>query len=509
MAGESIEELGAQALDLAKNSIIVNMRFMATACARLKPLAIKGASFATDGERLRYSPAWAAKTYTEEPAALARNYLHAVMHCVFLHPFVGENVNALCWDTACDIVIEHTITELNLSATRCAREARQQATCAEIAMHVKHFTAEAVYRHLMEKQLSVEDLESLREAFYADDHEVWHAHYAKEGTSGSKAEGDEEEGAGTGNQHATHEGKSGTDMEIPPEAKEVEKRRDAHQGVDPDEITQKEAPTHTHFALGSRMANSINLDRTKESWEEAALELGVQFDSYISAWGTEGANMKMNLTRVTRRRTDYREFLRKFAVMGEHMLINDDEFDYIYYTYGLKLYDNLPLIEPLEYTEQRRIREFVIAIDTSGSTKDGLVRRFLEQSYSILQNETAFSAQMSITIIQCDAEITDVTVIKKRKEFDRYLDNLEIKGLGGTDFRPVFAYIEQALENKEFHNLGGLIYFTDGQGTYPTRAPDYNVAFAFVDEIPEEPPVPAWAIKVQLEESQFLDDPDY
>ena len=30
------------------------------------------------------------------------------------------------------------------------------------------------------------------------------------------------------------------------------------------------------------------------------------------------------------------------------MKINDDEFDYIFYTYGLKLYEKMPLIEPLE-----------------------------------------------------------------------------------------------------------------------------------------------------------------
>ena len=45
---------------------------------------------------------------------------------------------------------------------------------------------------------------------------------------------------------------------------------------------------------------------------------------------------------------DYAEFLNKFMVMGETMQINDDEFDYIFYTYGLQLYKNMPLIEPLE-----------------------------------------------------------------------------------------------------------------------------------------------------------------
>ena len=34
--------------------------------------------------------------------------------------------------------------------------------------------------------------------------------------------------------------------------------------------------------------------------------------------------------------------------------------------YGMELYGNMPLVEPLEYKETDRVREFVIAIDTSG-----------------------------------------------------------------------------------------------------------------------------------------------
>ena len=51
------------------------------------------------------------------------------------------------------------------------------------------------------------------------------------------------------------------------------------------------------------------------------------------------------------------------------MKLNPDEFDYNFYTYGFALYENMPLIEPLEYREVKRIREFVIAIDTSGSRR--------------------------------------------------------------------------------------------------------------------------------------------
>lgn len=47
------------------------------------------------------------------------------------------------------------------------------------------------------------------------------------------------------------------------------------------------------------------------------------------------------------------------------MHIDPDEFDYNFYTYGLSHYGNMPLIEPVEQREVRRIQDFVIVIDTS------------------------------------------------------------------------------------------------------------------------------------------------
>ena len=67
--------------------------------------------------------------------------------------------------------------------------------------------------------------------------------------------------------------------------------------------------------------------------------------------GNAAGDLMQNLQSVNRERYDYSTFLKKFAVMGEVMKINDDEFDYVYYTYGLKLYEKMPLIEPLEYKD--------------------------------------------------------------------------------------------------------------------------------------------------------------
>ena len=58
-----------------------------------------------------------------------------------------------------------------------------------------------------------------------------------------------------------------------------------------------------------------------------------------------------------------------------------------------------------------------------------------------------------------------------------------IHGRGGTDFRPVFEEVERMREKREFSDLKALIYFTDGDGIYPEKKPDYETAFVFVKRV--------------------------
>ena len=108
-----------------------------------------------------------------------------------------------------------------------------------------------------------------------------------------------------------------------------------------------------------------------------------------------------------RERYDYKEFLRKFSVLKEEMQVDPDSFDYIFYTYGLEHYGNMPLIEPLETKEVRKIEDFVIVIDTSMSCKGELIRHFLEETYSVLSESESFFRKINVHIIQCDEKIRE------------------------------------------------------------------------------------------------------
>ena len=230
----------------------------------------------------------------------------------------------------------------------------------------------------------------------------------------------------------------------------------------------------------------------------------MELESFAKQQGNRAGNLMQNLREVNRERYDYTAFLRKFAVMGEAMRINDDEFDQIFYTYGMKLYKKMPLIEPLEYKEVKRIREFVIAIDTSGSVAGEQVQSFLQKTYNILKSTESFFSKINVHIIQCDASIQEDAKITSQLEFDEYLKTMKLRGLGGTDFRPVFSYVDWLREKKkEFANLKGLIYFTDGWGTFPGKPPDYETAFVFVDDGQNNYDVPPWAIKLVLQREEL------
>ena len=239
------------------------------------------------------------------------------------------------------------------------------------------------------------------------------------------------------------------------------------------------------------------------AWQTISERMQVDLETFGKQRGINPGAMTQNLMAVNREKYDYTTFLKKFAVMGEAMKINDDEFDYIFYTYGLQLYEKMPLIEPLEYKEVKAIKEFVIAIDTSGSTSGELVQKFVQKTYNVLKSTESFFSKINLHIIQCDADIQEDKKITCQEDFDEYLKAMQIRGLGGTDFRPVFEYVERLRKDKEFTNLKGLIYFTDGYGAFPAKKPDYDTAFVFVDDEYNNPDVPTWAIKLILQKDEI------
>ena len=437
-----LEELAGTLMEMTKSNLLVNLRFLDVALNRLTVFPYKGMPYATNGVQMCYDPKNVLSRYKMERELPARDYLHILLHCVFRHMYVSPGVDHTCWDLACDIMVEYIITELEIKAVSSRRQKVQRAEIKQLERLIGTLTTEKIYHFYKALGLPALKMADIRGNFYADDHRVWY---------------------------------------LPPN----EQRK--AMGLPEEDSSRKQEMEREERD-------------SEKQWQDISRRMQLELESFGKNAANKAGKLVQNLKDVNREKYDYTSFLKKFAVSGEVMKVNDEEFDNIFYTYGLKLYDKMPLIEPLEYQHVTRIKDFVIAIDTSASTSGARVQKFVQKTYNILKSTESFFSKINLYIIQCDCEIQEVCHINSLDDFDRYLRTMKIRGHGGTDFRPVFSYVDELIKKKELPELKGLIYFTDGYGVFPRKKPDYETAFVFAGDDFYDKDVPPWAIKLVLME---------
>lgn len=422
---EKAKPLAAKVMSYAKDTILVNMRFLDVVLSALTPEPREGfGGFASDGVKIYYDPVFLLKRYQEESAFAVRMYLHILFHMIFHHSFRFDRVDRQAFSLAADIAVEAAVLELDMPGIALPGDEKIQRKLQVMREEISALTAEKIYTYLKNFQIGEREREELSHLFFMDMHRYWE-------------------------------------------------------------------PTE-------------ELTVTAEQWKKLSERVKADLKSF-SAGKTRSESMEKSLLEAVKDRYDYSKLLRKFTVMNEDMQVNDDEFDYIYYTYGLSRYGNMPLVEPLEYKDSKKVKEFVIAIDTSASCRGALVKAFLQKTYALLCGEDNFFRKMNVHIIQCDHEVQKDTKITCKDDLDYFLNHEKLTGFGSTDFRPVFSYVDDLMKNGEFENLKGLLYFTDGYGVYPEKMPPYDVMFVFLDNGDEGPQVPPWAIKVLLDYEEITE----
>lgn len=415
-----IRELAEQVLTLARDNILVSLRFLDVALLQLE-WQEKGpiGCLATNGSSVQYDARYILKLYRQDPRLVTRSMLHLLLHCVFYHSFAYDKVERELWDLAADMAVESVIIEMGLPMAAVDTDGEAAGKLRVWREDVGALTAERIYKYMRHNPITPRERQELIRLFYRDSHELW------------------------------------------------------------------------------RPAEEIRM--TPQQWKKISERVKADLKAFTRN-RTNTAGLEKNLAEATRDKYDYGAILRRFTVMGEDMSVNDEEFDYIYYTYGLEHYGNMPLIEPLEYKDAKKVKEFVIALDTSASCRGPVVKAFLNKTYSLLKGSENFFTKINVHIIQCDNEVQSDTKITCDEDFQAFLAHGRLQGFGATDFRPVFDYVDGLLEQGEFENLKGLIYFTDGYGIYPERMPGYDVIFAFLEEDEMRQPVPPWSMKVVIED---------
>ena len=447
---ERLQAIGSSILRAARDELYLGMRFLDVALSSFSyqmDSSIHG--FGTDGREIYFQPQMLGGLYKENRILVNRGYLHMVFHCTFRHfawRGAGRNIGT-----------GHSAGENNADSEKTIEERLRDLSC-DIA--VEHIIDGMNYRSIrFSRSLLRRETYRLLE---------------KEGK--------------TLNAQRIYKILSGWNLSEKDFVNlELEFRTDDHKYWECKKPDQKPNP------MLSRKWGEIN-DGIETDLETFSQEAGERDGDFLEQIKTEN-----------RSKYDYREFLRKFAVFHEELAVDDDSFDYNFYTYGLRLYGNMPLIEPLESKEVKKVEEFVIVIDTSMSCSGELVRKFLEETYGVLSENESFFTKINVHIIQCDEKVHTDKKITSQEEMKDYMEHLELYGDGGTDFRPAFEWVDRLLEQHEFHNLKGLIYFTDGFGIYPQKMPPYKTAFVFMQDNYRDVDVPVWAMKLILDEDDLTE----
>lgn len=436
----SLSELAGDIIKLTSMRLKTKLPWLAEAIRLPENRFDLEQGFGTDGDSLCWTAEEVCQRYAEAPALLERMYLHLVLHLLYLHPFRRKKDAERHWWLACDLLTEYRIDRMSITGFE----------------HPIPVSRSRIYRSLKEEKVVLQEhplaawlakqkpeiLQELELVFRKDEHTCW--------------------------RQAEH-------------------------------ISAEELRNFRERIPGSTRAELQNQLTAMHRWRTVFESLKLRKSEHRRQKGGSAGDTEETIILQKKRGYDYRKFLQQFAVTGEERCLDMDSFDYIPYDYSRRMYEHLVILEPLEYKEVRRLSDLVIAIDTSGSCSGEIVRKFLEETWSILNTEGQFFRKMNLHVIQCDCVIQEHVHITCEEEWKRYLDRIAVKGGGDTDFTPVFRLVEELQTGGELKNLKGLLYFTDGDGIYPSEQPEYETAFVFLNEALKKGKPPVWAHSLTLD----------
>lgn len=116
------------------------------------------------------------------------------------------------------------------------------------------------------------------------------------------------------------------------------------------------------------------------------------------------------------------------------------------------------------------ILHLVAGFDTSGSVNDELCAQVVAELKELTK------AAVKLTVIQCDTQVTNVEPFNPKTRF-------VVHGRGGTCFAPLFKEVTKKEFIKEYGDIDGMIFFTDGENfdVEEVKKPAYPVLWGLFE----------------------------
>ena len=107
------EMMARKVLAYTTDALLVDFRYMGSAFQILQAVPDgQITTLAVDGAKLHYSAEQLIRVFRSNEKYLNRLYLHALLHCLFQHLWIGGTRDRMRWHIACDIAVEYVIDQL-------------------------------------------------------------------------------------------------------------------------------------------------------------------------------------------------------------------------------------------------------------------------------------------------------------------------------------------------------------------------------------------------------------
>lgn len=401
-----------QRLARARIQLLLNQPFFGTLGLRLKLVPGSLPTMATDGCRIVYDPAFVDQL---KPAELEGTLAHEVLHCVLGHQCRRGERDPELWNEAADLAINPILLGNGFTLPAGAL----------VDPAFNNLSAEEIYARLLQ---------------------------GKGGGSAAPKQRPQTTNAGGGMAGGPQE----THCAWGADPNAGSPRQQASNQAGP---TMGELPGPGYLRSGGfgdvwdatdeqgQPASPAEKRRQEHEWSIAA----EQALRSARACGHEPAGVERSLSERRQSRQDWRAILRDFVAATTPSDYRWTPPNRRYIASGLYL----PSVE------HRGLGEIVIAVDTSGSIGTRELEQFATEISAISEEATP----EAIHVVYCDAAVQSAQQFRPSEPLQ-----LEPRGGGGTDFRPVFEWVAK-------NDIAPvcLMYLTDlCCDSYP-EAPEYPV----------------------------------